>query len=135
MTAAPAPLNPPDRLLCGPGPSNPSPAALAAMQQPLLGHLDPDLHELLTELVGLLRSTYQASGGLVLALQATGTSGMECGLVHLLEPGETVIVGVNGFFGRRIVEIAERAGAEVVSVPADWGQQVSNAQLLDALDA
>jgi alanine-glyoxylate transaminase / serine-glyoxylate transaminase / serine-pyruvate transaminase len=136
MTALPAPLDPPERLLCGPGPSNVAPAALAAMQRPLLGHLDPDLHELLTELVGLLRGAYRATeAGLVLPLQATGTSGMEAGLANLLEPGETAVVAVNGFFGRRIVEIARRLGAEVVEVEADWGQTVPNAALLEALDA
>jgi alanine-glyoxylate transaminase / serine-glyoxylate transaminase / serine-pyruvate transaminase len=135
MTDSPAPLAPPERLLCGPGPSNVAPAALAAMQRPLLGHLDPDLHELMSELIGLLRNAFQASTGLVLPLQATGTSGMEAGLDHLLEPGETVIVGVNGFFGRRIVEIAGRLGAEVVTVEVDWGEHVPNQRLLEALDA
>ena len=129
------PLDPPDRLLCGPGPANVEPAVLAAMNKPMLGHLDPDLQDILLELVSLLRSTYRASGGVVLPLQATGTSGMECGLVHLLEPGETAIIGVNGYFGRRIVEIAKRAGAEVVQVDADWGEHVSNDALLEALDA
>src|ERR1700760_4853335 len=111
MTDIPSPLNPPHRLLCGPGPCNVSPAALQAMQRPLLGHMDPDLADILLEVVSLLRMAYRASGGLVLPLQATGTSGMECGLAHLLEPGETAIIGVNGFFGRRIVEIAVRLGA------------------------
>ena len=134
MTQIPTPLNPPERLLCGPGPCNVSPAALAAMQRPMLGHMDPDFAELLIEVVSLLRIAYQASGGLVLPLQATGTSGMECGLAHLLEPGDTAIVGVNGFFGRRIVEIARRVGAEVVEVQADWGEHVSNDALLAALD-
>jgi alanine-glyoxylate transaminase/serine-glyoxylate transaminase/serine-pyruvate transaminase len=130
----PAPLHPPQRLLCGPGPSNVTPAALEAMQRPLLGHLDPALHELMDELVAMLRATYRASSGLVLPLQATGTSGMEAGLAHLLEPGETAIIAVNGFFGRRVVEIARRVGAEVVAVEADWGQHVSNDRLLQALD-
>jgi alanine-glyoxylate transaminase/serine-glyoxylate transaminase/serine-pyruvate transaminase len=134
MTEIPPPLNPPERLLCGPGPCNVSPAALAAMQRPLLGHMDPDLAELLTQVVSLLRSVYQASAGLVLPLQATGTSGMEAGLAHLLEPGETAIIGVNGFFGRRIVEIATRVGAEVVPVEADWGQPVANDDLMAALE-
>ncbi len=135
MTDAHAALHPPERLLCGPGPSNVAPASLAAMQRPLLGHLDPDLHELMDGLVELLRSAFQASHGLVLPLSATGTSGMECGLAHLLEPGETVIVGVNGFFGRRIVEIAGRLGAEVAAVEADWGSHVPNERLLEALEA
>ena len=135
MTDIPTPLNPPERLLCGPGPCNVSPAALAAMQRPLLGHMDPDLADILLEVVALQRIAYQASGGLVLPLQATGTSGMEAGLAHLLEPGEVAIVGVNGFFGRRVVEIARRLGAEVVQVDADWGQHVPNDRLLEALDA
>jgi alanine-glyoxylate transaminase/serine-glyoxylate transaminase/serine-pyruvate transaminase len=135
MTEIPSPLHPPERLLCGPGPSNVSPAALAAMQRPLLGHLDPYLHELMSELVEMLRGAYGAADGLVLPLQATGTSGMEAGLTHLLEPGELAIIGVNGFFGRRIVEIARRVGAEVVQVEADWGEHVPNDRLIEALDA
>jgi alanine-glyoxylate transaminase / serine-glyoxylate transaminase / serine-pyruvate transaminase len=135
MTEIPSPLHPPERLLCGPGPSNVSPAALTAMQRPLLGHLDPYLHELMSELVEMLRGAYGAADGLVLPLQATGTSGMEAGLTHLLEPGEVAIIGVNGFFGRRIVEIARRVGAEVVPVEADWGEHVPNDRLLEALDA
>ena len=135
MTAIPSPLSPPERLLCGPGPSNVSPSVLAAMQRPLLGHMDPDLADLLLEVVELLRGVFQAAGGVVLPLQSTGTSGMEAGLAHLLEPGETVIVGVNGFFGRRIVEIAGRLGAEVVRVDADWGEVVANDRLREALEA
>lgn len=134
MTDTLIPLNPPERLLCGPGPSNVAPAALAAMQRPVLGHLDPALHEINAELIRLLRAAYQASGGVVVPLQATGTSGMECGLSHLLEPGETAIIGTNGFFGRRLVEIAERLGAKIVRVDADWGRHVPNDQLLEALD-
>jgi alanine-glyoxylate transaminase / serine-glyoxylate transaminase / serine-pyruvate transaminase len=135
MSDLPSPLSPPQRLLCGPGPSNVSPAALAAMQRPILGHMDPDLLDLLTELVGLLRIAYRApEAAIVLPLQATGTSGMEAGLAHLLEPGETAIIGVNGFFGRRMVEIARRTGANVVEVGADWGEAVSNDDLLAALD-
>ncbi|MFL5863193.1 MAG: pyridoxal-phosphate-dependent aminotransferase family protein [Solirubrobacteraceae bacterium] len=134
MTQIPPPANPPERLLCGPGPCNVSPAALAALQKPLLGHMDPDFADILLEVVALQRIAYQASAGLVLPLQATGTSGMECGLSHLLEPGDTAIVGVNGFFGRRIVEIAARLGATVVKVAADWGEHVANDRLLEALD-
>src|SRR5579875_261236 len=122
------------RLLCGPGPTNVSAAALAAMRWPMLGHLDPDLPELLDELVGLLRSAYRAAGGIVLPLSATGTSGMEAGIANLLEPGELAIVAASGFFGRRIAEIARRSGAEVVELRADWGQHVTNERLLAALD-
>jgi alanine-glyoxylate transaminase/serine-glyoxylate transaminase/serine-pyruvate transaminase len=133
-TLPPPPLAPAERLLCGPGPSNVSPAALAAMQQPMLGHLDPDMHELLLEVIEMLRSVYQASEGLVLPLQATGTTGMETGLASLLEPGDEVIIGVSGFFGERMVEIARRHGAEVIEVRAGLGEHVPNERLRSAVD-
>jgi hypothetical protein len=104
------------------------------MQRPMLGHLDPDLHDLLLEIVELLRTTYQARGGLVLPLQATGTSGMEAGLAGLVEPGDVVIVANAGFFGERIVQIARRVGAEVIEIKAELGQHVPNERLVAALD-
>jgi alanine-glyoxylate transaminase/serine-glyoxylate transaminase/serine-pyruvate transaminase len=129
-----AELDPPQRLLCGPGPTNVAPSVLGAMQKPMLGHLDPDLHEILLDVVAELRQVYRAESGLVLPLQATGSSGMEAGIVNLVEPGETVIVGVCGFFGRRIAEKARRAGAEVVEVEADWGEIVPTDELVAALE-
>jgi alanine-glyoxylate transaminase / serine-glyoxylate transaminase / serine-pyruvate transaminase len=128
------PLDPPQRLLAGPGPSNVEPRVLAAMQKPMLGHLDPDLHDILTELVGFQRQIYKAEGGLVFPHQATGSSGMECGLQNLLEPGDTAIVANTGFFGNRIAKMAQRTGANVVEVKADFGQIVPNERLLDAID-
>jgi alanine-glyoxylate transaminase / serine-glyoxylate transaminase / serine-pyruvate transaminase len=129
------PLDPPVRLLCGPGPTNPDPWVLAAMRRPMLGHLDPDMHEILLEVVELLRQTWRASDDdLVFALSCTGTSAMEAGIVNLLAPGETLIVAQCGFFGRRIAEIGRRHGLVVVDVEADWGQVVPNEQLLEALD-
>jgi alanine-glyoxylate transaminase/serine-glyoxylate transaminase/serine-pyruvate transaminase len=101
----------------------------------MLGHLDPSFHEILSEVVALLRMTWRASDdALVMALSATGTSAMEAGIVNLLAPGETVIVAECGFFGRRIAEIARRHGVIVVDVEADWGQAVPNERLLAALD-
>jgi alanine-glyoxylate transaminase / serine-glyoxylate transaminase / serine-pyruvate transaminase len=128
-------LDPPQRLLAGPGPSNVEPSVLAAMQKPMLGHLDPDLHDILLELVDFQRQVYNARGGLVFPHQATGSSGMECGLVNLLEPGDTAIVAVTGFFGNRIARMAERTGAKVVEVRADFGQIAPNEALLEAVDA
>ena len=126
-------LRPPERLLCGPGPTNVDPAVLEAMTKPMLGHLDPELHEILHDVVDMLRRVYRMPDGLVLPLQCTGTAGMEAGIVNLLEPGETVIVAQCGYFGRRIAEIARRHGARVVAVDADWGECVANDALLDAL--
>src|SRR5215211_2905714 len=134
MTELPAPLSPSERLLCGPGPTNVDPAALEAMRMPMLGHLDPELHDILLDLVALLRRVYRAESGIVLPLQSTGTSGMEAGIANLVERGDTVIVGASGYFGARIAEVARRCGADVVRVSADWGRHVPNARLLAALD-
>src|SRR3954447_22102846 len=127
-------LRPPERLLCGPGPTNVDPAVLEAMTRPMLGHLDPKMHEILLEVVELLRLVYRMPDGLVLPLHCTGTAGMEAGIANLLEPGDTVIVAQCGFFGRRISEIARRHGARVVTVTADWGECVSNDALIQELD-
>jgi alanine-glyoxylate transaminase / serine-glyoxylate transaminase / serine-pyruvate transaminase len=133
MSSAPA-LSPPDRLLCGPGPTNLEPSVLEAMCESMMGHLDPSLHELMLDLVEMLRAVYGVERGVTVPLQATGMSGMETGIMNLVSPGDVVIVGYAGFFGRRIAQMAARHGAEVVEVTRDWGEVVPNAALLDALD-
>src|SRR3954462_15486369 len=127
-------LNPPSRLLAGPGPSNVEPRVLEAMQKPMLGHLDPDLHAILTELVAFQRQVYKADGGLVFPHQATGSSGMECGLQNLLEPGDTAIVANTRFFGKRIPKMGQGPGANGREVTAAFAQIVPNDRLLDAID-
>jgi alanine-glyoxylate transaminase / serine-glyoxylate transaminase / serine-pyruvate transaminase len=133
MTDEPLPLRPPDRLLCGPGPSNVEPSVIDAMRKPMLGHLDPDFHDILLEVVAMLRRAYRMSDGLVLPLHCTGTAGMEAGIANLLEPGDTAIVARSGFFGTRIAEIARRHGVEVISVTADWGEAVPNERIIEEL--
>ena len=130
----PPPLDPPARLLCGPGPSDVEPSVLAAMRRPMLGHLDPAFHAILDEVVAMLRDVWRMPDGDVFALPSTGTSAMEAGMANLLEPGDTAIVAEAGFFGKRLGDIAERRGAHVVRVTAPWGETVPNAELLDALD-
>ena len=100
----------------------------------MLGHLDPDLHDILLEVVAMLRQVYRAPEGLVIPLHCTGMAGMETGLANLLEPGDTAIVARSGFFGGRIAEVARRHGATVVEVEADWGEAVPNEHILAALD-
>lgn len=117
----PPPLDPPVRLLCGPGPATVDARVLAAMQRPMLGHLDPDLHDLLLEVVDLLKLAWRTNSGVTFPLSSTGTSAMEAGIVNLLAPGEKVIVAVCGYFGRRIAEVARRHGADVVTIEAEWG--------------
>jgi len=104
------------------------------MNKPMLGHLDPAFHAILDEVVGMLAEVYRAREGMVLPLQSTGTSGMEAGIVNLVEPGDTVIVGVSGYFGARIAEIARRHGANVVEVAEEWGRHVPNERLVGALE-
>ncbi len=103
------------------------------MQRPMIGHLDPLLHEWLLDLTDMLRLAWRTTASTVLPLSATGTSGMEAGIVNLLAPGETIVVGACGYFGRRIAQIAKRHGANVVLVEAEWGEPVEREQLLQAL--
>ncbi len=134
MPAA-SPLNPPGRLLCGPGPTNVDERVLTAMGKPILGYLDPDFVQVLDEVVAMLKAVFHCESGLTLPLSSTGTAGMEAGIAALLEPGETVIVGIAGYFARRIAEIAARQGARVVEVGAPWGEHVLEERLLEALSA
>ncbi len=108
VTSIPS-IDPGDRLLCGPGPSNVHPKVLDAMQLPINGHLDPDFWDLLLDLVDGLKALWRRPDGLSLCFSASGTSGMEAGIANLVEPGDTVIVIHAGFFGARIAEMARRA--------------------------
>lgn len=123
----------PERLLLGPGPSNPYPEATAALGRPLLGHLDPEFLGLLDETCARLRTVFRTDNELTLPISGTGSAGMETCLVNLLEPGDVVIVGVNGVFGERMCEVARRCGAEVERVDADWGRALDPQVLLDAV--
>jgi alanine-glyoxylate transaminase / serine-glyoxylate transaminase / serine-pyruvate transaminase len=121
-----------DRLLLGPGPSNPYPEAVAALSRPMLGHLDPEFLELLDETMARLRAVFRTSNALTLPISGTGSAGMEACFVNLLEPGDKAIVGVNGVFGERMVEVATRCRADVVRVEEAWGRTLDPQQLLDA---
>jgi len=121
-----------DRLLLGPGPSNPYPEAIEALSRPVLGHLDPEFLALVAETAHRLRTVFGTRNRLTLPVSGTGSAGMEACLASLLEPGELAIVGVNGYFGERLCEVARRVGAHVQPVPAPWGQTLDPQALLDA---
>lgn len=123
----------PHRLLLGPGPSNVHPRILEAMSKPLVGHLDPHFLGLLDEIQGSLRPLFGTSNRFTLPLSATGSAGMEACLVNLLEPGQRILVGVNGVFGGRMVEVATRAGAEVHAVKANWGDPLDEQAMIEAI--
>jgi len=121
-----------DRLLLGPGPSNPYPEATTALTRPLLGHLDPEFLALLDETMARLRVVFRTDNPLTFPVSGTGSAGMEACFVNLLEPGDTAIVGVNGVFGERMCDVAGRCGAEVVRVEVPWGRALDPELLLQA---
>jgi alanine-glyoxylate transaminase/serine-glyoxylate transaminase/serine-pyruvate transaminase len=121
-----------DRLLLGPGPSNPYPEAVAALTRPLLGHMDPEFLALLDDTMARLRVVFRTGNQLTLPVSGTGSAGMETCFVNLVEPGDTAIVGANGVFGDRMCEVARRCGADVVRVEEEWGRPLDPQRLLDA---
>src|SRR5256714_10342420 len=121
-----------ERLLLGPGPSNPYPEAVAALTRPVLGHLDPEFLDLLDETMQRLRDVFRTKNALTLPISGTGSAGMEACFVNLLEPGDTAIIGVNGLFGERMSEVARRCGADVVRVEEQWGRALDPQRVIDA---
>ena len=112
----------PSRLLMGPGPSNVHPRVREALAAPVLGHLDPLVLAMLSEIQDRLRVQFGTANPLTLAVSGTGSAGIESCLASLIEPGTRVVVEVRGFFGGRLAEMAARAGAEVTRVDSPWGQ-------------
>src|SRR6185369_14305567 len=126
---------PPTRVLLGPGPSNVHPRVLRALATPLIGHLDPAFIEMMDETAQRLRDTFLTANTLTLPISGTGSAGMEACLVNLLEPGDTAIVGVNGVFGTRMVDIVQRCGATAMKVEAPWGRIIEPDAVRQALAA
>ena len=112
----------PPRILLGPGPSTAHPRVLQAMMTPMIGYLDPDFVKIMDEVSELLRLVFETEDGLTLSVSGTGSAGMEVGINSLLEPGDTVIMCVCGFFGHRMEDMAERIGANVVVLESEWGK-------------
>src|SRR6266478_8283121 len=109
-------LSPPPRILMGPGPSDVHPRVLAAMSLPLVGHLDPEFIRIMNDTQQMLRYVFQTQNKLTLPISGTGSAGMEACVVNLIEPGDTVLVCVNGVFGQRMTDVAQRAGAAVTTI-------------------
>ena len=117
-------LDLPELLLLGPGPSPASPTILSALGSPLLGHLDPAFLELMDEVQADLRATFGTRNAFTLPVSGTGSSGMDLCLVNLVEPGDRVVIGTHGVFGGRMKDLAQRLGAEVVEVTAEFGESL-----------
>jgi alanine-glyoxylate transaminase/serine-glyoxylate transaminase/serine-pyruvate transaminase len=123
----------PERLLLGPGPSNPHPDVLTAMARPLVGHLDPAFLDLVDAVQARLRRLFGTDNPMTLPLSATGSGGMEACFANLVEPGDAVVVGVAGVFGERMCDVASRLGAAVTRVDAEWGSALDAGAMRDAI--
>ena len=117
----------------GPGPSDVHPRVLAATAQPTIGHLDPEFIGLMDEIKSLMRYAFKTNNSLTLPLSAPGSAGMEAAFANLVEPGDKVVVCINGVFGMRMAENVRRMGGELVTVEDDWGTQVDPEKLRGAL--
>src|SRR6266478_2418812 len=129
----PSAFQPPARLLMGPGPSNVAPSVLKAMSAPLVGHLDPVFVKMMEEIKSMLRQVFLTQNEITFPVSGTGSAGMEFCCVNLIEPGDEVVLGINGVFGGRMRDVAERCGAKVTAVEAPWGRIVEPAQIAQAL--
>ncbi len=129
----PGQLDPPIRLLLGPGPGDVHPRVLTAMASPLVGHLDPYFLQVMNETQEMLRQVYQTRNRLTLPISATGMAGMETCLVNLLEPGDRALICVAGFFGQRMIDVAGRAGAAVTTLERPWGEVFDLNQIRETL--
>ncbi|MCB1120571.1 MAG: alanine--glyoxylate aminotransferase family protein [Verrucomicrobiae bacterium] len=120
-------------LLLGPGPCNPSKEVLDALAAPTLGHMDTEFLALVDETKSYLRQVMRTKNRVTFPVSGTGSSGMELLLLNFLEPGDKLVVGVNGVFGGRVANLARRLGAEVTEVNQEWGRAVDNEAFIAAI--
>ena len=117
-------INPGNRVLMGPGPSDVPARVLQAMAAPCIGHLDPYFLSVMDETQQLIRFVFQTQNELTIPVSGTGSAGMETCFVNLVEPGDEVVVCVNGVFGTRMSDIVVRLGGRLIRVEAEWGKAV-----------
>lgn len=126
---------PPERLLLGPGPSAVHPRVLEAQARGVVSHLDPFAFEVADQVAAMLRTVFRTDNALTYAVSGTGSAGAETAVLNLVEPGDTVVVGVNGVFGARVADMASRAGAEVVPIEEPWGRPIPPERVESAVRA
>ncbi|MFN9718995.1 MAG: pyridoxal-phosphate-dependent aminotransferase family protein [Planctomycetota bacterium] len=127
-------ISPPQRILMGPGPSDIHPSVLSAMAAPTVGHLDPYFLKVMDEVQSMLRHVFQTTNHMTMAISGTGSAGMETCVVNLIEPGDRMVVGVNGVFGGRMAEVAERVGAEVTKIERPFGEVLTPEEVKAAIE-
>lgn len=133
MTSLPSPIDPPLRTLLGPGPSDVDPRVLAALSRPTVGHLDPYYLKIMDELQGMLRILFRTVNRMTMAISGTGSAGQEATVANLVEPGDRVLVCINGVFGGRLADMAERAGGEVTKIERPWGEVFTVGEVKESL--
>ena len=121
------------RILMGPGPSNVHPRVLKAMGMPVIGHLDREFLEIMNRTKDLLAKTFETANEFTIPISGTGSAGMETSLVNFIEPGDRVLVCINGLFGQRMADIVERCGGDLEVVEAEWGRIIEPDQVEQAL--
>ena len=127
-------VNPPQRTLMGPGPSDIHPSVLAALAAPTVGHLDPYFLQIMDEVQQMLREVFQTENQMTMAISGTGSAGMETCVVNLVEPRDKVIVCQNGVFGGRMADVARRAGGDVTVLERPFGEVFSADEIAAAVD-
>lgn len=126
-------LNPPERILLGPGPSNVHPRVLGVMSSTLIGYMDPYQFQIMDEIVDLLKQVFRTKNAMTIPIAGTGMAGMEASICNVVERGDQVVVGVNGFFGQRLSDIVQRCGGKSIEVKAPWGNVVRSEDIDKAL--
>ncbi len=127
------PLEMPERLLMGAGPSNADPQVVAALNRQPIGHLDPAYLKLMDEVQNLLRYAWQTRNTLTYPVPGTGSAAMEATLANTVEPGDVVLVGIKGYFGHRLADMATRYGADLRTIEKPWGQAFTLPELREAI--
>jgi alanine-glyoxylate transaminase/serine-glyoxylate transaminase/serine-pyruvate transaminase len=121
------------RILMGPGPSNVHPRVLRALSAPVIGHLDKEFLKIMNATKDLLAQTFMTSNELTIPLSGTGSAGMETSLVNFIEPGDKVLICINGLFGQRMADIVERCGGDLAVVQGEWGKIIEPDEIEKAL--
>lgn len=116
-------------LLMGPGPSCVYPAVYNALAKPTIGHLDPKFIHIMDEIKRFLQQIMQTQNRLTIPISGTGSAGMETCFVNLIEPGDNVLILINGVFGMRMADVAGRLGANVDTLEFEWGTPVNPEQV------
>uniref|UniRef100_A0A8C5ES13 Alanine--glyoxylate aminotransferase n=1 Tax=Gouania willdenowi TaxID=441366 RepID=A0A8C5ES13_GOUWI len=128
------PLEAPLRYLFGPGPSNVPPRVLAAGGRPIIGHLHPEMYGIMNDIKKGIQYAFQTENKMTISMSGSGHAAMECAVFNAVEPGESVLVAVNGIWGERVAEIAERMGANVHKMVKAPGGYFTNKEIEQAVE-